>query len=222
MNFWKTGMTGILVGSLLVGCGTEQAEKKEEPKVEAATKIKVEAETIDPKEWKDVSNAEELEYPDFETNAKGWISQTLTDLQSETPDKYFDAGYDESYHEYIMAQSITNVLGTYIQVEGGDLEKDFDNIYTLAEIVQDEHIKRGEHLDVDYLAEKYGENKQEAVKEWKPSTERQAEAFEYLLLLLNDVHIAINEGATGEVAGFSYQADGAKTNELEAFIKGGE
>ncbi|GAA0307024.1 hypothetical protein GGQ92_002064 [Gracilibacillus halotolerans] len=241
MNFWKTGMTGILVCVLLVGCGmgeTEEASKEEkkeetvteikadaseEQKVEAVTEGKVEAASMDPKEWKDISTTGNIEKPDFTANAKKWISQTLTSLQNETPDKYFEAGLDEAYHQYLKAQSITNILGTFVDVEGGDLEKDFDNIYTLAQIVQVEHDKRTEHLEFEYLDEKYGENKGEAVKEWKPATERQAQAFEYLTQLVQDVDIAINGTVPdNQQDGLSYQADGVKTKELEAFIDSGE
>jgi len=163
-----------------------------------------------------------LEKPDFPTNANAWISSTAYDLKQGAQDKLLEAGYDEAYSQYLKAQSITNVLGTYIKVKGGDLEKDFENIYDLAKVVQGEHEVRTDHLEYEYLKEKYGENKREAVKDWKPATERQKQAFTYLNQLVRDVDILINERHGHPILGFTHYGDGDKTKELEEFINGGE
>jgi hypothetical protein len=208
---------GFLIGGLLVGCGTEAA-KEVETKIEPAKEVKVDSAKVDPKEWKDLSSAGDLTKADFSTNAKDWIESTLYQLNLETPDKYIEAGFDEEYDQYMKAMSLTNVLGTYIKVEGIDLNKDFENIHSLATIIQAEHEKRTEHLELEYVQEKYGANKQAANQEWKPATQRQQQAFEYLKQLVNDVNIAINETATGEAFGVSNQLDGEKVEVLKSFI----
>ncbi|MRX73450.1 hypothetical protein GJU40_15000 [Bacillus lacus] len=146
----------------------------------------------------------------------------MSDLQSDTPQKHFEAGYDVAYDEYLKAQSITNVLGTYIKVEGGDLEKDFNNIYTLATIVQEEQEMRAAHLDIDELEAKYGTDKQAGIQEWKPATERQGIAFDCLRKLLNDVDIAINKEGNGETFGVSYFLDGDKVEQMENDLNVGD
>lgn len=212
-----TGSVGVLIGGLLVGCGTEAA-KEVGPKIEHAKEVKVESAKIDPKEWKDLSSAGDLTKADFSTNAKDWIESTLYQLNLETPDKYIEAGFDEAYDQYMKAMSLTNVLGTYIKVEGIDLNKDFENIHSLATIIQAEHEKRTEHHELEYVQEKYGANKQAANQEWKPATQRQQQAFDYLKQLVNDVNIAINKTTTREAFGVSNQLDGEKVEALQSFI----
>jgi hypothetical protein len=215
--------SGILVGGLLTACGTEVSEEPRESKLnETTTEVKAEAATTAPKDWKDLSSVGDLTKPDFATNAKDWITETLDVLKQETPEKYIEAGYDEAYDQYLKAQGITNVLGKYVKVEGGDLEVDFKNIQMLAQIIQEEHEKRTEHLSLEYLQEKYGHNKQEAVKDWKPATERQEQAFVYLLQLVHDVDVAINERHGIPYFGVSHFAEGEQVNGLEAFINNKE
>jgi hypothetical protein len=72
------------------------------------------------------------------------------------------------------------------------------------------------------LAEKYGVNKRGAVKEWKEATQRQMDAYEYLVQLVEDVHAANNERHRKRYFGVSYYAEGKRTSELESFINGGE
>ncbi|MFB3166872.1 hypothetical protein P5G62_007100 [Neobacillus sp. 179-C4.2 HS] len=88
----------------------------------------------------------------------------------------------------------------------------------MATIIQEEHNKRTEHLELENVNEKSGANKQAANHEWKPATQRQIHVFKYLKQLVNDVIISINETATGEPFVVSNQLDGEKVEELISFI----
>lgn len=90
-------VTILLTTGILVGCTSKEDTNKsiQEPKDESISEVK--AETIDPKAWKDLSTAGDLTTPDFPTNVRGWIDSTLTDLNTDTPDKYFEAGSDKEY-----------------------------------------------------------------------------------------------------------------------------
>lgn len=173
-------------------------------------------ETIDPKEWKDHSSAGDLEKPDFATNVKDWVPQTLEKLNKPIPDKYVEAGVDQGYYIYLQSESIRNVLGKFIRVEGEDLEKDFDNLQTLIALISHHQFIRTAHIDPNGNAKE----KLEYMKEWKPTSETTLKAFEYMKQLLHDIDVAINKDGKGKKFGVSHQLDGQKVKEFELFLYG--
>jgi hypothetical protein len=202
----KIGIIGAVVGGLLTGCGSSEAKDKE-AKVKVAEEIKskpVSAEEINPKEWKDKSSANGLEKTDFTPNAKGWIAEELNIFRQAPDQKLLQAGYDKGYDYYLKAMGISNVLGIYIQVEGIDLEKDFENLRVLAEIIKHETELRSAGTS--------------SKKEWKPISNRLQLSYDYMTKLLNDIEVAINKEAKGETFGVSHQLDGDKVKEMESFI----
>lgn len=191
---------GLLVGFLLVGCGTMDSFKQEmESGVGFSEKVKREEEVnaktekeVDPKTWKDLSTSGDLEKLDFEPNARKWIASRIEVFSQEPDQKLYDAGFSKEYDYYLKAQSVLNLLGTYIKVEGIDLEKDFENLKVLAKIIVQEYPNRPEKV---------------------------GRSFDYMKQLVNDIDIAINKGGNGETFGVSYQLEGDKIDELESFIK---
>jgi len=211
LKLLKIGLTGIFVGTLLTGCGTDEVTEVEiDKKVEVAHEVKVEAATIDPKEWKDVTVVDEGMKYDFATNAKDFIANENRLFHNVD---VRDPLFDKEYFYYLEAMALNAGLNI-VQVEGVDLQKDFDNLQRLAAIIEVEQIKRGEELDPDT----YGKNKRNAVKDWKAPTERMTKAIEYTKQLLNDIDVTINHDGKGETFEVSYQADGNKVEELSHFI----
>ena len=159
LDLLKIGMMGLAIGGLLAGCGTSETSKsKEEVKVNAATSSEV-----DPKEWKDLSAAGDLEDTDFEPNAKVWIADTLEVFSQEPDESLYEDGFDEGYDYYMKVMTVSHILGSYIRVEGGDLEKDFENLWILTRTIEHEQYARAAHIDID----KYENDKLSAVKESK-------------------------------------------------------
>lgn len=213
----KLGLIGIAIVGLLVGCETSVA-KENEVKVKTAEEIKSKpvsvAKEINPKIWKDKSSAEGLEKTDFTSNAKGWVAEQLNIFRQAPDEKLLEAGYDKGYDYYLKAKAVSNVLGSYIRVEGVDLEKDFENLRLLAGIIEHETDGRTENIDT----KEYEENKRDAIKDWEPMSERLQLAYDYMTQLLNDLDIAINKDGKGETFGLSHQLDGDKVKEMESFI----
>jgi hypothetical protein len=212
----KLGIVGVVVGGLLAGCGTSETKDKE-VKVKAAKENKskpVSAAAINPKVWTDKSSANGLEKPDFTPNAKGWVAEELNIFRQAPDQKLLQAGYDEGYDYYLKADVVSRVVGSNIRVEGVDLEKDFENLRVLAKIIVQEHKIRTANID----NKKYEENKREAIKEWKPMSERMQSAYDDMTKLLNDLDVAINKEGNGETFGVSHQLDGDKVKEMESFI----
>jgi hypothetical protein len=174
------------------------------------------SEMVDPKEWKDLSSARDLEKPDFATNVKDWVPQTLEVLNKPIPDKYTEAGVDQGYYIYLQSESIRNVLGKFIRVEGEDLEKDFENLQTLIALIGHHQFIRTAHIDPNGNAKE----KREYMKDWKPTSETTYKAFEYMKQLLHDIDVAINKDGKGETFGVSHQLDGQNVKEFEVFLYG--
>jgi hypothetical protein len=204
-NLLKIGMIGVLLGGLLAGCETSQTNNKE---VNVnATKVQnnksVSAKAINPKAWKDKSLVNGLEKTEFTPNAKGWVSEQLNIFRQAPDQKLLQAGYDKGYDYYLKADAVSNV-GSYIRVEGVDIEKDFENLRLLAEIIKQETEHRSAGTG--------------SKKKWKPISNRLQMSYDYMTKLLNDLDVAINKDGKGETFGVSHQLDGDKVKEMESFI----
>lgn len=125
-----------------------------------------------------------------------------------------DSNYDDGYDYYLKSQALYMTLGSYIRVEGEDLEKDFENLRVLAGIIDHEQFVRTAHIDPNGEAKE----KIEYAKQWKPTSKRMKLCFEYMKQLLNDIAVAINKGNKGETYGVSHQLDGDKVQEMESFM----
>ncbi|WP_245592322.1 hypothetical protein [Ectobacillus panaciterrae] len=193
--------TLAVAGILFTGYTLTKADENPKPIPKAETVKKV----VDPnpnKKWKDSS-----------INAKGWVAFEVNAF-SKTDPKISKSEYDEGYDYYLKAQSVSNVVRGYVRVEGGDLEKDFENLRELAGIIEHEQFVRTDHIDPDGKAM----DKTEYIKQWKPVNERMRRSYEYMTKLLNDIDVAINKDGKGKTFGVSHQLDGDKTSEMESFM----
>lgn len=210
----------LLILSLFVADQLEQADKSDRNSAKTVENKK--SNDIDKKEdkskvWRDLSSARDLKNPDFATNVKEWVPQTLERLEQPVPNKYPGAGMDEGYDIYLKAEMIRDMLGPYIRVEGEDLEKDFQNLQTLISFIGHHQYVRTAHID------SYGNAKEktEYLKEWKPADESIFQAFDNIKHLLHDIDVAINKDGKGKTYGVSHQLDGEKVKEFERFMYGG-
>lgn len=214
----------IVVGILVTGCNSAEVDdtsNKTSSNSQTSNEEKSEDEkSIDEKAWKDITTLylDEGKY-DFPTNVKDWIASE-NKIYNEEPipdpdglDKYW--GYENSAHG-------TQATLEIIKVQGVAIEKDFDNIWMLAEIIQEEQSKRTEHINPDHY-DKFDPNQvREAKSEAKEPNDRLIKAVEYMKQLLNDLDIAINKDGKGEPFGVAHQLDGQRVGELETFIRGDE
>ncbi|PLR79130.1 hypothetical protein CU633_01825 [Bacillus sp. V3-13] len=218
----------IIAGSLIAGCNTTKVED-ESTKTTSSNPQTTDGEksedrkTIDEKAWKDVTIVQDGVKYDFPTNAKDWISSVNITFQEEPAkdSELIQAGLDKYYNYYVQALAIQSVL-EIIQVEGVALEKDFDNLYLLTKIIEEEQIKRTEHIDPDQYDKRDPNQRLAAIKEWKAPSEKMVKAIEYTKQLLNDINVAINKDGKGDLFGVAYQVDGQNTSELEVFVKSEE
>lgn len=216
LNLLKIGMTGLMLGGLLTGCGTEETSK---PKEEVEVNSSVEeinmnaAEEVDPKEWKIVTPPPEiLEYE----NANVWVAAKVKEFSQVSNPKMYEAGFDDGYDYYLKAQNVTNVLDAVrFTIEGVDIQKDFENLRVIVGTIGHLHYARTAHLDPE------GTGKVNfSPKEWKPADERMKTTYDYMLQLLNDLDVALNKNGEGETFGVTHQLDGDRVDEMESFLKG--
>lgn len=165
------------------------------------------------KEWKDVTVLEQGAHYDMPTNARGYIASANRSIQTKpSPDsKLIQRGYDDMYYYYLESMSLQNGLNI-IKVQGTDIEKDFNNLYSLTMIIHEEQGKRLDGVNIE------GVSKFDAHKYWKEPSEEMNQSVEYLQKLLNDIDMTINHDGKGQIFGYSYQGDGDKTAELQNFI----
>ncbi|MFG6497025.1 hypothetical protein P8610_16815 [Fictibacillus sp. UD] len=222
---WRFTLSTVLMTSLLFGLSmfvSDQLDHYDNSNTRRAEYIDQKENTnkiddIDEnkkKEWRDFSSVGNLEKPDFATNVREWVPQTLERLEQPVPSKYPGAGLDEGYDIYLKSQMLRDMLGPYIRVEGEDLEKDFQNLQTLISLIGHHQYVRTARID------SYGNAKEkiEYMKEWEPTSEETLKAFEYMKQLLHDIDVAINKDGKGERYGISHQLDGKKVKELEWFL----
>lgn len=167
----------------------------------------------DAKEWKDVTVLEQGAHYDMPTNARAYIASANKSIQTKpSPDsKLTQRGYDDMYYYYLESMALQNGLNI-IKVQGTDIEKDFNNLYSLTMIIQEEQRKRLDGVNID------GVSKFDAHKYWKEPSKEMNQSVVYLQKLLNDLDMTINHDGKGEIHGYSYQGDGDKTAELQNFI----
>ncbi|WP_077212462.1 hypothetical protein [Bacillus dakarensis] len=175
----------------------------------------IEENTTDPKKWKDLSTKGDLVKPDFPTNVNDWVAFQINEFSKKSDVNLPNGGYDEGYDYYLKSQALSMTLGSYIRVEGEDLEKDFENLWVLASAIGHEQFVRTAHIGPNGEAIE----KTEYYKQWKPTNKRMKLSFEYMKQLLNDIDIAINKDSKGETFGVSHQLDGDKVEEMESFIR---
>ncbi len=191
MNDLKVGIMMLLVGVFLMGCGS-----MEEPIVTKA------------------ASENNLEIVDIDPNTKEWIANKVEEF-SEPHSNVSEAPSDKGYDYYLKAQSISNELGIYNWGENEDIEKDFENLWLLANIISHEQFVRTAHIDPNGNAK----DKTEHAEEWKPVNNRMKQSFEYMKQLLNDIDVAINKNGEGKTFGVTHLLGGDKINEMEAFME---
>ncbi|MBT2644197.1 hypothetical protein J7I80_18280 [Bacillus sp. ISL-41] len=168
---------------------------------------------LDEKEWKDVTVLEQGAHYDMPTNARAYIASANRSIQTKpaADSKLTQRGFDDMYYYYLESMSLQNGLNI-IKVQGTDIEKDFNNLYSLTIMIQEEQGKRLDGVNLE------GVSKFDAHKYWKEPSEEMSQSVVYLQKLLNDLDMTINHDGKGEIHGFSYQGDGDKTAELQNFI----
>ncbi|WP_221565069.1 hypothetical protein [Alkalihalobacillus sp. TS-13] len=160
------------------------------------------------KEWKDLTNPEDV--PETHpTNAKDMIAGANEGVEAGVPEQYLD---DPMYYK-TMGAGILRFSLRGITVEGEAIERDFENLTNLCILIHTEELKRYEHLDLPE-----GEWPQAHVDQWKDPSKTMEKAMMYYKGLLNDLDIAINHNGEGETSGYAHMVDGEKVDELEAFI----
>ncbi|MGQ4668497.1 hypothetical protein ACUIJN_22220 [Metabacillus halosaccharovorans] len=97
-------------------------------------------------------------------------------------------------------------------VEGGAMQKDFNNLKKLTEIIVEEHRKRTESIEL-------GEYDKKEEEERKAPNERLEKAVEYIQKLMHDLNIIINEESENQLLGYTHHADGSKKKEINEFIE---
>ncbi len=209
----------LLILSLFVADQLEQADKSDRNTAKTVVNNKsnvIESIKDESKVWRDLSSAGDLKNPDFATNVREWVPQTLERLEQPVPSRYPGAGMDEGYDIYLKAEMLRDMLGPHIRVEGEDLNKDFQNIQTLISYIGHHQYVRTAHID------SYGNAKEktEYMDEWKPADDTLFQAFENIKHLLHDIDVAINKDGRGKTYGVSHQLDGEKVKEFERFMYG--
>nr|WP_304219523.1 hypothetical protein [Fredinandcohnia onubensis] len=195
---------------------TENGHKKILKEVKA---LEGDQPSVPTKEWKDVSTTEDLVAPDFPTNVKDYIANTLMHWTAEPDENLIQEGYPPEYDHYMQSFGILSVVDEYIRVEGVDLEKDFYKLQMLAAVIQHEQYERTKHINFnpeDPNRDSF-ESTREAVRHWKPASERYHQAEQYITELLNDINVVVN--GVGEPFGVSEQLNGDKVDELDSFLK---
>lgn len=183
-------IVGVLSIGLISGCSVNESANG------GQFETKVAAETNDTnldKKWKDVT--ENLSSTHEIKSVTEMISSFDRTIHQDPQQKLLDAGFVGEYNSYLEAQALLNTM-QYIKVKGEAMEKDLSNAKQLAQII----------------------NEQNHWKDPSAISEKTLKSISYLQQLLNDLDITVN-GKEGKLSGFSYQAGGDKTGELEAFLK---
>lgn len=174
----------------------------------------VDEETLHSKIWRDVSEKDVKQKLDFPTNVNDWVTFQINEFSKKPEANLPNGEYDEGYNYYLKSQALSMTLGSYIRVEGEDLEKDFENLFVLSSIISHEQFVRTAHIDPNGEAIE----KTEYAEQWKATNKRMKLSFEYMKQLLNDIDVVVNKGGEGEVFGVTHQLDGDKVAEMESFI----
>ncbi|WP_270180887.1 hypothetical protein [Alkalihalobacillus sp. CinArs1] len=159
------------------------------------------------KEWTDVTVPSDV-VETHPTSAKEMIASYAETLNAPVPEQHDD---DHMYYKTIGATSIrVSLVG--ITVQGEAIEKDFENLKNLSILLNNEERKRYEHLNLDgtVAPTRY-------LDQWKEPSERMKVGMTYLIGLVNDLNITMNE-AEGSPSGYSYMLDGDSVSEVEALI----
>ncbi|WP_066074569.1 hypothetical protein [Neobacillus soli] len=97
---------------------------------------------IDPTEWEDPSSENGSEKMEFTPTAQGWVAEQLEIFRQAPDSKLLEAGYDKGYDYFLKADVVSRGMGNYVRVEDVDLEKDFENLRVLANIIVQEQDAR--------------------------------------------------------------------------------
>ena len=186
MKLMKIAYTGLFASVLLTGC-TKEETNVEEVKPE---EIKVN----DAKAWKDVSTPEGFNNYGFEPTLEAWIAYHAEDV-AKTTDVY----------EYYPKADILISETQYFQIQGEDLQKDFDNLSLL-------------NAWLGHLVYFSKQNSQEP--DGTTYNDELNKSFKYFTELLHDLDIVINYDGKGETFGLTHQLDGHKVKEFESYLNG--
>ncbi len=121
----------------------ELLRKDKEVKATAESNSKsASAAEIDPTEWEDPSSENGSEKMEFTPTAQGWVAEQLEIFRQAPDSKLLEAGYDKGYDYFLKADVVSRGMGNYVRVEDVDLEKDFENLRVLANIIVQEQDAR--------------------------------------------------------------------------------
>lgn len=188
----KLATSGILSIGLLTGCTNLAApQQKEESKVE---QVKAVAEVNYPKVWKDVSTPEGFNNYGIEPTLEAWIAYHAEDIAKAT----------DVYEYYPKADILISEM-KYFQIQGDDLQKDFDNLSLL-------------NAWLGHLVYFSKQDSQEP--DGTTYNDELNKSFKYFTELLHDLDIVINHNGKGETFGLTRQLDGNKVKEFESYLNG--
>jgi len=155
--------------------------------------VKTETEVDSSKQWKDVSTPEGFNNYGIEPTLEAWIAYHAKDILNTT-----------DVNEYYPRADRLKTEMKYFKVQGGDLQKDFENLNVL-------EIFMGHLVYVISVEEEQGLETAETYTELE-------EGFNYFTQLLHDLNIIINYDGKGETFGLTNQLNGNKVDELETFL----
>lgn len=198
---------GIIAAPMLIDSDKADAHEEEtsERKVELVEK-KVE-EPVEEMSLIDLNGV-----PEGETappHAYDWVSDMVEEMSKPHSE------VDDGYNMYLKSQAIADVVTKY-RVEGTALHRDFTNLWRLSVRISHDQFVRTSDIDPTGKAK----DKVEFADQWKPSSERAKQAYEYMKQILHDLDVAFNKRGNGETYGVTYSLEGDKINELKSFMEG--
>lgn len=209
-----SGFIGI--GLLLTGCGMDISNAQIEKNVEAASMESNQQFQTDDESFGSVMYAEGLTEED---RAELGLKPTLYDFVAEAvesmdkPPSDERAGIDEGFDIYLKSQEMD---GINFYRDNGEYEMDFINLFMLSSVIQHEQFVRTSHIDENGGATE----RIDLVKNWKPTSKKQKQAYEYMKQILHDLDIKLNHDGKGETYGVTYAFAGDKADEIKYFWSG--
>ncbi|RDI44070.1 hypothetical protein [Falsibacillus pallidus] len=215
-------MKSKLIGTLIVGgllfTGVAYAKDINMKTVPKNVEVKAPQppKIVNDKDWKNVTKLDLSMKYDFNTSVEGFVADNSAAYAKEATDDMKEMKITKDKYYYYVSRAYATRNGLDImKVKGVALNKDFDNMRSLADIIINEQDKRmkdipkkADHKDINVV-----------IKYRRDASDREIKAIEYMKELTYDLDAAIN-GWKKPKYGFSYQADGDKIKEIEAFIEG--
>lgn len=160
-----------------------------------ASDEKEETKVNNPKLWKDVSTPEGFNNYGIEPTLEAWIAYHAEDIVKTT-----------DVNEYYTKASQFASEMKYFQIQGGDLEKDIDNL----------HVVRAWMGNLEYVLSRQDTLESDRIR----FNDDLKQTFKYYTELLHDLDVVINHDGKGETFGVTRQLDGNKVKELESYFFG--